>query len=115
MPGDLGVHTVPDNAATLKTKVIQDWLVMRPRWHLHFTPTSASRLNLVEGWFVFLTCRRLQRGAFKQTEDLEAAIQGYIDQTSAGPETPGWTKPADDILASIRRSSQRTSDSDHWR
>ena len=103
VPGDLDVHLVLDNAATHKTRIIHDWLLKRPRWHLHFTPTSASWLNLVEGWFALLTRRRLQRGVFRQTDDLEAAIHAYITQTNADPKPFVWTKPADAILASVGR------------
>ena len=113
VPADLDVHLVLDNAATHKTKIIQNWLVKRPRWHLHFTPTSASWLNMVEGWFALLTRRRLQRGVFTSTVDLEAAIQAYIDQTNAEPKPFIWTKSADTILASVGRFCQRTSNSDH--
>jgi transposase len=111
--GDLDIHLVLDNAATHKTKLIHDWLLKRPRWHLHFTPTSASWLNLVEGWFALLTRRRLQRGVFTSTTDLKAAIHAYIDQTNAEPKPFVWTKSADTILASIGRFCQRTSNSDH--
>jgi hypothetical protein len=86
VPDDLDVHRVLDNAATHKTKLIHDWLVKRPRWHLHFTPTSASWLNLVEGWFALLTRRRLQRGAFQQTTDLEDAIHAYVAQNNSYPK-----------------------------
>jgi transposase len=113
VPIDLDVHLVLDNAATHKTKLIRDWLLKRPRWHLHFTPTSASWLNLVEVWFALLTRRRLHRGVFTSTADLEAAIQAYIDQTNAEPKPFVWTKSADAILASIGRFCQRTSNSDH--
>ena len=113
VPADLDVHLVVDNAATHKTKLVQDWLGKRPRWHLHFTPTSASWLNLVEAWFALLTRRRLQRGVFTSTADLEAAIQDYIDQTNAEPKPFVWTRTADAILASIGRFCQRISKSDH--
>ena len=113
VPADLDVHLVVDNAATHKTKLVQDWLLKRPRWHLHFTPTSASWLNLVEAWFALLTRRRLQRGVFTSTADLETAIQDYIDQTNAEPKPFVWTKSADAILASIGRFCQRISNSDH--
>jgi transposase len=89
-------------------------LLKRPHWHLHFTPTSASWLNLVEGWFALLTRRRLQRGVFTSTADLEAAIQTTIDQNNAEPKLFVWTTPADNILASVGRFCQRTSNSDHW-
>ena len=113
VPGDLDVHVVLDNAATHKTRLVHDWLVKRPRWHLHFTPTSASWLNMVEGWFALLTRRCLQRGAFASTDALRAAIQGYIDCTNAEPRPFVWTKSADDILASVKRFRQRTSNSNH--
>jgi transposase len=113
VPGDLDVHLVLDNAATHKTKLIHDWLVKRPRWHLHFTPTSASWLNLVEGWFALLTRRRLQRGVFTSAAELEAAIHAYIAQTNAAPKPFAWTKTADAILASVGRFCQRTSNSYH--
>jgi transposase len=113
VPADLDVHLVVDNAATHKTKLVRDWLVKRPRWHLHFTPTSASWLNLVEVWFALLTRRRLQRGVFTSTADLEAAIEDYIDQTNADPKPFVWTKSADTILASVGRFCERISNSDH--
>ena len=113
VPADLDVHLVLDNAATHKTRTVHDWLLKRPRWHLHFTPTSSSWLNLVEGWFSMLARRCLQRGAFGSTAALEAAIQAYIDQTNAEPKPFRWTKTADDILASIGRLCQKTSNSDH--
>jgi transposase len=113
VPADLDVHLVLDNAATHKTRLIHDWLVKRPRWRLHFTPTSASWLNLVEGWFALLARRRLQRGVFTSTADLEAAIHAYIDQTNAEPKPFVWTKTADAILANVGRFCQRTSNSDH--
>ena len=113
VPGDLDVHLVMDNYATHKTPMIRDWLVKRPRWHLHFTPTGASWLNLVECWFAVLTRRRLQRGVFTSTDDLERAIHAHIEQTNAEPKPFVWTKSADDILASVRRFCERTSNSVH--
>jgi transposase len=113
VPAGLDVHLVLDNAATHKTRLVHDWLLKRPRWHLHFTPTSSSWLNFVEGWFLLLTRRCLQRGAFGSTDALEAAIHTYIDQTNAEPRPFIWTKSADDILASVQRFCQRTSNSDH--
>ena len=110
---DLDVHLVLDNAATHKTRLVHDWLLKRSRWHLHFTPTSASWLNLVECWFSLLTRRCLQRGAFRTTANLEAAIARYIDQTNTAPKPFIWTKTADDIFASIGRFCQRTSNSHH--
>jgi transposase len=113
VPGGLDVHLVLDNLKTHKTRLVHDWLVKRPRWQLHFTPTSASWLNLVECWFALLSRRRLQRGAFTGTDDLEAEIHAYIAETNADPKPFVWTKTADDILASVARFCQRTSNSGH--
>ncbi len=113
VPPDLDVHLVLDNLKTHKTRLIHDWLVKRPRFHLHFTPTSASWLNLVECWFALLSPRRLERGAFTSTDDLERAILAYIAGTNAAPKPFVWTKTADDILASVARFCQRTSNSVH--
>jgi transposase len=113
VPPGLEVHLVLDNLKTHRTRLIHDWLVKRPRFHLHFTPTSASWLNLVECWFALLSRRRLERGAFTSTTDLEAAITAYIAETNADPKPFVWTKTADDILASVARFCLRTSNSDH--
>ena len=109
VPADLEVHLILDNAATHKTKLIGDWLRHRPRFHLHFPPTSSSWLNLVEGWFALLTRRRLKRGVFKEIADLEKAIRAYIKENNARPKPFVWTKSADTILASVGRFCQRTS------
>jgi transposase len=113
VPDDLDIHLVLDNAATHKTGLIHRWLAKRPRFHLHFTPTSASWLNLVEGWFALLTRRQLRRGAFRSTHALEQAIRRYIEATNEDPKPFVWTKSADDILDSVKRFCQRTSASDH--
>jgi transposase len=113
VPADLDVHLILDNAATHKTRLIRDWLAKRPRYHVHFTPTSASWLNLVESWFALLTARQLKRGAFRSTGELEEAIRRYIAATNAAPKPFVWTKSADEILASVARFCQRTSSSIH--
>jgi transposase len=113
VPADLEVHLILDNAATHKTRLIRDWLAKRPRYHVHFTPTSASWLNLVESWFALLSARQLKRGAFRSTGELEEAIRRYIAVTNAAPKPFVWTKSADEILASVTRFCQRTSNSIH--
>jgi transposase len=114
VPPGLEVHLVLDNPKTHKTRLIHDWLLKRPRFHLHFTPTSASWLNLVECcWFALLSRRRLERGAFTSTAELEQAIHAYIAETNADPKPFVWSKGADAILASVARFCQRTSNSDH--
>jgi transposase len=108
VPADLEVHIVMDNAATHKTKPIRDWFAKRPRWHVHFTPTSASWLNQVERFFALLTDQALRRGVHRSTVALEAAIHAYLDAHNAAPKPFRWTKSADDILASIQRFCTRT-------
>ena len=112
VPPDLDVHLVLDNLRTHKTGLIRDWLAKRPRYHVHFTPTSASWLNLVECWFALLSRRRLARGAFTSVQDLERAILAYVAETNADPKPFTWTKTADDVLGSVARFCQRTSTPD---
>ena len=110
-PPDLDVHLVLDNSATqvepkygsTETKLIRDWLAKRPRYHVHFTPTSASWINQVERWFALLTERALRRGVHRSVEDLERDIRAFIDATNARPKPFRWVKSADDILASVKR------------
>lgn len=106
-PADLDVHLVLDNASIHKTPLIHAWLAKRPRYHVHFTPTSASWLNMVEGWFALLTRRQFQRGVFRCTADLEAAIRRHIETNNADPRPFVWTKSADAILDGIQRFCQR--------
>ena len=108
VPADLDVHVVMDNASSHKTKLIRDWFAKRPRWHSHFTPTSASWLNQVERFFALLTERQIKRGAHRSTAELEAAIEHYIEVHNRDPKPFKWTKSADDILAAVERFCQRT-------
>ncbi len=112
-PAKLDLHLILDNSSIHKTPLIQRWLLRHPRVHLHFTPTSASWLNLVECWFALLTRRRLSRGSFRSTRALEQAITHYIHHTNANPKPFIWTKTADEILNSVARYCQRTSASHH--
>jgi transposase len=108
VPTDLDVHVVMDNAASHKTKLVRDWFAKRPRWHVHYTPTSASWINQVERFFALLTDDAIRRSAHRSTAELEAAIRGYIDAHNAEPKPFNWTKSADDILAAVQRFCQRT-------
>jgi transposase len=108
VPADLDIHIVMDNYGTHKTKLIRDWFLKRPRWHVHYTPTSASWLNQVERFFALLTERALKRGVFRSVRELEQAIENYIQATNKDPKPFRWTKTADDILASIQRFCLRT-------
>ena len=113
VPADLDVHLILDNYATHKTAAIQRWLLQRPRFHVHFTPTSASWLNLVERWFAAITEKRIRRGSFRSTRELEQAIHAFLNLHNAQPKPFVWTKSADDILNSIARFCRRTNDSAH--
>jgi transposase len=113
VPTALDVHLILDNYGTHKTALIRRWLAKRPRFHLHFTPTGASWLNLVERWFALLTEKQLRRGVHRSTRELEAAIQRYLDETNNHPKPFIWTKTADEILESLARFCRRTSDSGH--
>ncbi|KAB2919154.1 MAG: IS630 family transposase [Hyphomicrobiaceae bacterium] len=108
VPADLDVHVIMDNYGTHKTQLIRHWFAKRPRWHVHFTPTSASWINQVERFFALLTERALRRGVFRSVAELEAAIEAYIKATNRHPKPFRWTKTADDILASIQRFCLRT-------
>jgi transposase len=108
-PADLDVHIILDNYGTHKTPLIQRWLAKRPRFHVHFTPTYGSWLNLVERWFSELTTKQLRRGAHRSVTELERAIWEFIEVHNDEPTPFVWTKSADEILASIARFAQRTS------
>ncbi len=108
VPADLDVHVVMDNASSHKTKLIRDWFAKRPRWHVHFTPTSASWINQVERFFGMLTDDQIRRGAHRSVRELEAAITAYIDARNADPKPFRWVKSADEILAAVQRFCQRT-------
>ena len=112
-PTALELHLVLDNYATHKTPRVRRWLQTHPRFHLHFTPTSASWLNQVERWFALLTERRLRRGVFTAVTELERAIREYIDHTNRHPKPFAWTATAEQILHCIRRFCERTSNSGH--
>lgn len=113
VPAGFEVHLILDNYGTHKTASIQRWLLKRPRFHLHFTPTGASWLNLVERWFALLTEQQLRRGIFRSTHTLETTIRSYIDSHNEQPKPFIWTKTADEILASVARFCQRTLETGH--
>ena len=84
-----------------------------PRYHVHFTPTGASWINLVERWFATLTDKQLRRGVHRSTRELETAIGRYIEVTNERPRPFVWTKTANEILASVARFCHRISNSGH--
>jgi transposase len=103
VPADLDVHLVMDNYATHKTPLIRNWLMKRPRWHVHLTPTSSSWLNQVERFFALITERKIRRGIYRSVVALRTDIEAFIGQHNADPKPFRWTKSADDILSSIER------------
>jgi transposase len=113
VPAKLDVHLILDNYGTHKTQLIRRWLAKRPRFHLHFTPTSASWLNLVERWFAELTEKQIRRGVHRSTLQLESAIRHFIEHHNQNPKPFIWTKSADQILDSVARFCKRTLDSGH--
>ena len=108
VPAQLDVHIVLDNYGTHKTALIRKWFAKRPRFHVHFTPTYGSWINLVERWFAEITNKRIRRGVFRSVKELEAAIREYIAVHNEAPKPFVWTRTADQILASIARFAQRT-------
>jgi transposase len=113
VPADLDIHLVMDNYGTHKTAAIRGWFARHPRFHVHFTPTSASWLNQVERWFATLTQSYIRRGTHRSTRQLEQAIKRYLELNNAQPKPFVWTKSADDILASIKRFCLRISETGH--
>jgi transposase len=108
VPPGLEVHIIVDNYGTHKTPLIRKWFAKRPRFHVHFTPTYGSWMNLVERWFAEITNKRIRRGVFRSVKELEAATREYIEVHNENPKPFVWTKTADQILASIARFAQRT-------
>lgn len=108
VPQHLDVHIIVDNYSTHKTPSIQRWFAKRPRFHVHFTPTYASWLNLVERWFGLLTERQIKRGSHHSTGELERAIYEFIEVTNDAPKPFIWTKSADEILDKVGRFCQGT-------
>ena len=103
MPAGKIIHSILDNYATHKHPKVYAWLADHPRWVFHFTPTSASWLNAVEGFFSTITRRRIRRGVFKSVADLEHAITAHIHEHNRTARPFLWTKPVDANLAKIRR------------
>jgi transposase len=112
VPAGRLVHAIADNYAVHKHPKVREWLVRHPRWTFHFTPTSASWLNAVEGFFAKLSKRRLKRGAFPSLVSLQTAINRFIQEANNNPKPFRWTKDPDTIIAAVRRGHQ-TLDSLH--
>jgi transposase len=106
VPAGKTIHAIVDNYAVHKHPAVRQWLARHPRWTFHFTPTSASWLNAVEGFFAALTKRRLKRGVFRSVADLQAAINRYLEDHSADSKPFQWVADPDKIIAAVRRGHQ---------
>src|SRR5512135_3178344 len=113
VPDGLELHLVCDNYATHKTEAVRKWLVRHPRFHLHFTPTSSSWMNLVERWFAELTNRKLRRSAHRSVTELEADVRHWINEWNRDPKPFIWTKSADAILETLAAYCTQINDSGH--
>jgi len=100
-PQGLALHLVLDNYGTHNHPNVKEWLKKRPRFHLHFTPTSSSWLNLVERWFGEITRKRIRRGVFKSVPELVAAIEDFIQVNNKTPKPFAWTQKVDQILDKV--------------
>jgi transposase len=103
---NLDVHLIADNYATHKHPKVKAWLARHPRFHMHFTPTSASWLNLVERFFGEITRKRIRRGVFHSVVDLQRAINDYLEIHNANPKPFVWTASASAILEKVNRGKQ---------
>jgi transposase len=111
VPAHLDIHVVLDNYSTHKTPTIQRWLLRHPRFHLHFTPTYSSWLNLVERWFAELTTKWIKRSTHRSVRDLVASIRTWITNRNDDPKPYIWHKTADEILTNLANHCQRINDS----
>jgi transposase len=103
VPNGLQIHLILDNYATHKHPTVNAWLTKHPRFHLHFTPTSSSWVNMVEGFFSKLTNKAIRRGTFASLPDLIAAIDAYLTANNTSPTPFTWTKTADQIVEKVKR------------
>jgi hypothetical protein len=105
-PKALTPHLIADNFVTHKRPAVKAWLAKHPRFHMHFTPTSASWLNQAERFFGLITEDRIRRGVFKSVSELEAAIQDYLKHHNADPRPFVWPTAAIDFLQKVARGRQ---------
>ncbi len=106
VPAGKVIHVILDNDSPHKHEKVRQWLARHPRWTFHFTPTSASWLDAVEGFFAKLTKRRLKRGVFHSVVDLQAAINRFIDEHNKEPKPFVWTADPNKIIAAVNRGHQ---------
>jgi transposase len=105
-PNHLQVHLIVDNYSSHRGAKVAQWLLAHPRFHLHFTPTSASWLNLIERFFAELTTKRIRRSVFKSVDALKAAIMDFLDKHNLNPKVYAWTKDAGTIIDKVNKCKQ---------
>ncbi len=108
VPDDLDIHLIMDNYATHKTPAIRAWFARRPQWHVHFTPTGSSWLNMVERFFAEITDRQIKRGVHRSERELIKAIIDYIEIRNEDPKPFKWVRTADEILDAVKRFCLKT-------
>ena len=113
VPEDLDIHLIMDNYATHKTPAIRNWLARRPHWHVHFTPTGSSWLNMVERFFAEISERKIKRGVHRSERELTQAILDYIEIRNQNPKPFTWVRTADEILGAVKRFCLRTNSVDN--
>lgn len=113
VPAGLDIHLVLDNSSTHKTPTVHRWLLRHPRFHLHFTPTYSSWLNLVERWFAELTTKWITRGTHRSVRQLERSLRDWVEMWNEDPRPFVWTKTADEILEKLAKYCRAISDSGH--
>jgi hypothetical protein len=105
-PPEMDLHLIVDNYGTHKHPRVQSWIMRHPRFHIHFTPTSSSWLNLVERWFREITEKRLRRGSFRSVPELIDAINEYLNSHNQNPRAFVWSAPVERILAKIAKCKE---------
>jgi len=108
VPDNLDIHLIMDNYATHKTPAIRNWLARRPHWHVHFTPTGSSWLNMVERFFAEISERQIKRGVHRSERELTCAILDYIKIRNENPKPFTWVRTADEILDAVKRFCLKT-------
>ena len=108
VPDDLDIHLIMDNYATHKTPAIRAWFARRPQWHVHFTPTGSSWLNMVERFFAEITDRQIKRGVHRSEREHIKAIIDYIEIRNEDPKPFKWVRTADEILDAVKRFCIKT-------
>jgi transposase len=105
-PPKLDLHLIVDNYGTHKHPRVKSWLQRHPRFHLHFTPTSSSWLNMIERWFRELTDKRIRRGSFRSVPELIEAIHEYLDNHNQNPKVFVWSAPVERILEKVAKCKE---------